>query len=275
MDDLRKLQLIQTETLEEIISICKKHNIKYFLLFGTLLGAVRHGGFIPWDDDLDIGILRNDYNRFVSILCEEISKEFFIHNQDTDPNYFAPFTRVRRNDTTFIPEAYRYTNFVNNGVWIDIFPIDEASAPDNITEKLRFNIYHKFWMALASYNALGKREKRGIKTNLVYRLSKCFSLRSILLHMDNLTVKKKGNYEYYTCYYSLYKVDRNYYPKSSFGEGVIHLFEGIPCNIPEDADKVLSILYGDYMKLPPEDQRVGHLPVQYDFSKVEPKNRKE
>lgn len=117
--DLDKLKLIELDILNETISVCKKLNIRYYVLGGTLLGAVRHKGFIPWDDDIDIGMLRSDYDVFVEKAPQYLSKHLFLQTHKTDPQFFHGFAKIRNSDTIFI-ETVCKTKKMNHGIYSTI-----------------------------------------------------------------------------------------------------------------------------------------------------------
>ena len=120
---LKKLQENQLEILNEIERICKKNNINFFLVGGTLLGAVRHKGYIPWDDDLDIGMMREDFIKFRNIVANDLDNKYFFDFYDTDKDYYLPFAKVRKNNTTFNEEISKdYDN--HKGIFVDIFPFE-------------------------------------------------------------------------------------------------------------------------------------------------------
>jgi len=112
MNDLRDIQLTQLEILLEFDRICKKHRIQYHLFAGTLLGAVRHKGFIPWDDDIDVCMLRSEYDRFLSVYTTELADAYFLQNSYTDPSYYNIFSRIRKNGTFFDQPTYTEFNFL-------------------------------------------------------------------------------------------------------------------------------------------------------------------
>ena len=127
---LRKVQLTELEILEKIDEICKKNNINYFLIGGTLLGDVRHKGFIPWDDDIDIGMLREDYEKFINVCLKNgaLGKDYYLHCNESDDDYFIPFIKVKKNNTTFAEKNIENIN-THKGIFLDIFPYDNVPKP--------------------------------------------------------------------------------------------------------------------------------------------------
>ena len=122
MKDLNTIHKNELIILKEIKRICQKYEITYYLSSGTLLGAIRHNGFIPWDDDIDIEMPLPDYNRFLKVCETELDKRFFLQNYKTDPNDHQAFTKVRMNNTTFMP-VHHTMHHIHHGFWIDIFPV--------------------------------------------------------------------------------------------------------------------------------------------------------
>ena len=136
MDEtLRKLQLIQLEMLKVVDNICSNHKIKYSLYAGTLLGAVRHKGFIPWDDDLDVCMPRKDYNRFIKICGQCLPKEYCLQNKENEPRFSQSFTKMRKKHTTFLQGGEPVSDY-HHGIFIDIFPIDRR--PKRIISRMFF-----------------------------------------------------------------------------------------------------------------------------------------
>lgn len=270
MDELRKLQLIEVGILKEINRICKKHSLQCFLHYGTLLGAIRHNGFIPWDDDMDLAMPRDDYDKFIEIAKEELGSEYFLHCIDTDDRYFPMFIRVRRNETTFIPDAYKNANLCHNGVWADIYPLNYAYSNTSVKEKVKFKFINRVLRPLAALRVMGLCGKTKVKSKVAYAVSKAFTTKGIacIFNWISGTCSAKKA-KYYVGLGNMNDMQKYYYPREYFGNGTIHDFEGVPCLIPADWDGVLRQIYGDYMQLPPEDQRVGHLPTIMDLSKVE------
>lgn len=132
---LRKVQLTQLEIAKEIRRVCEENGIRYYLAAGTFLGAVRHGGFIPWDDDMDIGMLREDYEKFCRIAPEKLKPEYTFQNWYTDPNYSLPFGKVLKRNTLYL-EGKKSRQLKENGFYVDIFPVDNVPQEKESREKL-------------------------------------------------------------------------------------------------------------------------------------------
>jgi len=124
-NNIEELRRNWLEIMDVIDVICKNNNIKYSLVGGTMLGAVRHGGFIPWDDDFDIGMLREDFNRFLEVSKKELNESYFLQTNDTDPEYSQAFAKIRKRETLFIESATEKLN-INHGIFIDVFPYDNV-----------------------------------------------------------------------------------------------------------------------------------------------------
>ena len=135
MDNLQlaKVHLVQLEIANEVKKICENYKIKYFLIAGTLLGAVRHRGFIPWDDDLDMGMLRKDYIKFLKIARKELDDKYYLESWKVASGYGLPFTKIRMNGTKYIERNSKDVN-CHLGIFIDIFPFD--NVPDNKVQRL-------------------------------------------------------------------------------------------------------------------------------------------
>lgn len=139
-EQLRKLQLTELELLVEFDRICRKNNIHYILGYGTLLGAVRHNGFIPWDDDVDVFLMRDEYNKFCEACKTDLNTEkFFLQNWETDKNFNSGYAKLRRNDTQYVRVGQERMKY-HNGIYIDIMVFDKVIDEVKMREKFKKSV---------------------------------------------------------------------------------------------------------------------------------------
>ena len=158
---LRQLQLVELKILLEIKRICELANINYFLIGGTLLGAVRHGGFIPWDDDIDIGMLRDDYNRFLDVFPQLSNKEYTLGTYNTDRGHVFSFGKIRLNGTQFREPRNEHI-LDNQGIYVDIFPYD--NTPDSKIVRR----FHHILLALLETTVTRKYRYRDVRPESIH-----------------------------------------------------------------------------------------------------------
>lgn len=262
---LQKLKNTELEILEEINRICKKNNINFFLIGGTLLGAVRHQGFIPWDDDLDIGMMRDDFIKFTNIVGKELNNKYFFDYFNTDKNYHLPFAKVRKNNTTFDEEASKKLDN-HKGIFVDIFPYDYTS--DNFK---RCFIKATIIQTLSDTVLVKKKiiKLPSCRHKVISLLFCVFSSHTILKFIDFLSRKFNGKKEEYThvvCFNSLINLKKDYFDSKDFFPLKKIKFENKMYNGLNDNDKFLTVQYGDYMKLPPAEERVNHTAINISFT---------
>ena len=251
---LKKLQSTELDILNEIDRICKKNNIKYFLIYGTLLGAVRHNGFIPWDDDIDIGMLQEDYIKFIEIASSELNDKYLLDCEKTNKNYYLPFTKVRNKLTSFEEKSNINYNG-NKGIWVDIFPFGYTKYKKiNTVMKLKFKVLGVLYGCLIEKNL--NLNNCGFKAKLVSKiLTKHFTLK--LINTLTLKSKKTNNLVLYNTPMIFDKND--FFPTNYLK------FESYNFSVPNNYNKILRELYGDYKKLPPVNQRQTHNPLKIVF----------
>ena len=269
---LKKLQSVQIEILDEIDRICKKYDIKYFLAGGSLLGAVRHKGFIPWDDDLDIAMLRDDYNKFIKACFEELDSKYFLDCHLTNPDTHLAFAKVRKNNTTFDEEAIANLD-VHKGIFVDIFPLDLEN--NNFKKCFIKGFFVRNMLETVFY----KRKIYDLKTcrhPLFVRFFSVFSCNSLLKLADKIATSYKGKKkECVVSYYGAYSIRKEFLDYDVLFPTKLVDFEGKKYPGVNNNDKYLTSLYGDYMQLPPKEKRVNHsaLFISFDEGKSKVINR--
>lgn len=259
---LKQLKECELEMLRSFKEICDKLGIKYYILGGTLLGAVRHKGFIPWDDDVDVFIPRKEYEIFLEKAQSLMPEKYFLQTHLTDENYPNNFAKMRDSSTTFIEKTCRHID-MNHGVYIDIFPLD--FYPDGIKGKI-FSIKKKLltWRINRAFDF----GKQSLKSKIAAFISTLVypSLKKAVLKREKLyggvteggrVINNSGAWE-----------EKEIVPASWCGEGVPLEFEGLSMRGPDKYDEWLTFVYGDYMALPPEEERVPHHFVEaFDIDK--------
>jgi len=246
---LRKAQMRMLEILIEVDKICKKHNIDYWLDFGTLLGAVRHGGFIPWDDDVDITIMRKDYKRLRKILQKELPEQFIFQDWTIDKFAFDNYGRVKDTKSLFDYPHFRFQKI--KGLFCDIFVAEKG-----ISIKIKKRIDFLFGRVFRTLNNYGYVTYNSVfKRRLVYACAICLApFVFSLVGIERLLAKCIKNdlliLSFGTNWYSE-RYEKDIFPLQEIA------FEGYKLYAPRNTDKYLKHLYGDYMQLPPEEKRLG------------------
>lgn len=244
---LRALQAVELDIFKAFSSACKKLNVKYYLVAGTLLGAVRHGGFIPWDDDIDVGMPREDYEKFLADGQKHLPDHLFLQHYTTDPAYPKTYAKIRNTNTAFIESPISHLE-MNHGVFIDIFPLDQHTSTN--TKKIKRTV------ADLRVSYAFKKEYYSKKVRLARLATKLFypTIKGALTSIDKLNGScKKSNY--ITNYCGIYG-DREIVPAEWYGEGKLLPFEDTTVIVPMEYDKILTKIYGDYMTPPPPEKRV-------------------
>lgn len=263
-DILRRLQLTEVEILKEVVRICKENKLQYFLIGGTLLGAIRHKGFIPWDDDLDIAMPRKDYEKILKLFETQLNSKYYLHSNKTDSRYWLPFVKVRKNETIFEEKSIRSIN-THKGIYIDIFPLDNANRQKSFIQDIQAKIVKRISNLVIQKRGLNVAEP-GLVTKIILNMLKPIKLQSLTKFQTKVMSYNGGNdSEYHINLGSNYNYIKQTIPKEKYYPPVKVEFEGDFYNAPNDWDFILKRIYGDYMKLPPIEKRITHNPTRIKF----------
>ena len=246
--------------MDEIHRICSDNKIAYYLSYGSLLGAVRHKGFIPWDDDLDIVMPRADFEQFISIARSHLKEPFKLLWINTDKNHVRLFAKIYNDKTLFKEDGY---DFLSYGIYVDIFPLDFSPCYSKFSEKKKREImflHNIIWHKIRNHKAIKYWPSRIIGLFLSNRsITKLTTRRSV-------EFAKRGK-THYVCFCTPYSIERETMPIEWFGKGKLSIFEDRYFFIPEQPEKILAHIYGEnYMELPPENKRKTHYPRKVVFS---------
>lgn len=254
---LRQAQLIMLRLLKVIDHICRDNNIEYWLDGGTLLGAIRHKGFIPWDDDIDIAMMRDDFKRFMQVVNDYLPEDMVMQTPESDPGYFKLATSYKVRDTKsfFLEEKEDGTEPYHLGVWVDIFVYDHL--PDSRQKRSIYKYFAKKIFKL-------KRAKHSVEKNYhgyyLYRFIAQFLSMEVLDKITNYFIVKSNTIYSELIGFGYDSSLKRIYEKEKFFPLIEVEFEGISFFAPNDYDYYLNETYGDYMQLPPlEEQEPKHL----------------
>ncbi len=256
--EMAAVHALQLEMLLLVDKLCRDYDLKYYLIFGSLLGAVRHGGFIPWDDDIDIGLLRSDYDQLADLLATEVDPQvYFFQTAENDGGITIPYAKLRCHNTLFEEWQTPPNALWQQGVFLDIFPLDAVPDEPGRAAAMRRQFLQAH-MGLR-YKLEGYRSDK-VLYNLAYKLLALPSVPTLLAKRHRALIAGAGE-----------KTDRVLaapaspadYESSYLGRAELEPacdldFCGHPVMVPHRAEVQLAYLFGDYMSLPPEEQRRGH-----------------
>lgn len=258
--ELRTVQRAQLDLLLELDRICKKNDIKYFLVGGSLIGAIRHKGFIPWDDDIDLGMLREDYEKFKDIVNMELDLDYAFFDWRNDPKSPHPFGKLKIKGSVYMEKEARKTG-MNNEIFIDIFPFDKAPDVKKLQkrQKMKVLLLRKILQLKLGWEL---QEGKGIRKRILYVCLKIIALfrpldkwkdvlNAELQRYSNTQSKKRVN----MC--GAYAYEKEMVPNEFLNKVIATDFEGYQVCIPEMYHEYLTKLYGDYMQLPPVEKRAN------------------
>ena len=269
-ETLNHLHDLELMILKDFIKICEENGLNYYMYAGSLLGTIRHKGFIPWDDDLDVAMFREDFEKFKKIFSSLNSSKYELLSNELNEDYFYYFAKLMLKDTRFEEEWIDQLNF-HIGINIDIFVLDDIS--DN-----KFSRKYQIWKSFLYNRLLIASNLKLDNLSFILKLisyilqgiSKLFRLTNSKIMKKSLKFLSKYSNKDSECVFDISATLKEYpliFKKSDFGEGVKVDFEDAKVNVPEKYDEILSNLYGDYMQLPPEEERYNHMAEHIDFGK--------
>ena len=248
----KKLWAVQLDLLDRLQKVCARHNLKYYACGGTLLGAVRHRGFIPWDDDIDIMMPRDDYDRLCRIASMEFQEPYFFQTEATDPGYLLRHAKIRNSNTAAIQRALsRYKCTFNQGIFIDIFPLDKL--PDDKNElEVYYDRMWELWGKVWKLHAYTYRNHRTtFLENLKCRFAQLFNMGARYnLEYEALARKYSGRacheWGIHATNLTARRTDRFVWNVADFDEVVMMPFEMLQLPVPVNYDAILKKSYGNW-----------------------------
>ncbi len=256
MKEIRELQEIEFSILLDVKKVCDENNITFFLGEGTMLGAIRHKGFIPWDDDIDLIMPRDQYEKFLKIAPEALGSRYEVQHPTTVENYWSPFIKIRLldHDTKFQQQHILHLS-KNNGPYIDIFPVEYSDKKDGLGVMLT-GFFVRFYRGMLSYK-LGIRKPPHFYGKLLKFISNFFSVERIHKGLSD-TIKPYGEpgKKYMITFLSYHPLKRQAAEAKDYEKALDWDFEGYKMPVPNGYDNILTTIYGDYMTPPPEDKRI-------------------
>lgn len=253
---MTKLQQAEFELLKIFVKICEKHNLTYFLVCGTALGAEKYSGFIPWDDDVDVGLPREEYERFLEIAPYELPNWCFLQNYKTDTGFPFLFTKLRNSNTTYIEKNVAHIH-MHHGVYIDIFPLDGYPTDVREQKKLRRKKKLLTWMQFCALRG-DTRPKVQIRNTIFRLLGYQHRTAKTMKKMEVLISRYSNDTSDVWCNHGNWQGELEYAPRWHYGQGSWRVFEGLPVRVPENTDAYLTQKYGDWRAELPVEAQIGH-----------------
>lgn len=270
---LHKVQALELSIFKDFIDVCEEFGLTYFALAGTGIGALRHKGFIPWDDDIDVGLPRKDYEKLLSVFEERFADKYTIGNAEHMKNYPLMTTRIMIKGTQFVEDSLKNID-CELGIFLDVYAFDNAPDDDRLMKKQAVKTW--FWskILILRHIVFPVLPYRGIKKKLAHGIC---GLAHVVLVVFRISPRFiYGRCKKYSTMYNDIETDRMAYfcdtspyinmisRKKSYPLMKLE-FEGMEINFQKDLDEQLRFIYGDYMQLPPVEKRKNHYPYILDF----------
>ena len=262
---MKRIWAVLLDMYLSFAEVCEKHNFRFFMIGGSLLGAIRHNGFIPWDDDLDVGMMREDYEKFIKIAQTEFREPLFFQSPYTDPDYFVSWVKIRNSSTTGISLLTNNRHF-NQGLYLDIFPIDYVNLENSQ------NDYQQIYICAKKLGAFMRRgskrlNERQKSDEIEYYTDEPLKEWELLQKIAS-NPQYKGSQYVANSVFTGYGLQKMIHPAIGYESTMKHKFEGIDAIIPCGYKDLLKIQFGDYMSFPPKgDRGMRHSDIIFDPDK--------
>lgn len=276
-ETLEKLQKIELSIFKDFKDVCEKNSLTYFGLAGTGIGALRHGGFIPWDDDIDVGLLRKDYDKMIEIFKRDFSEKYTIVNGDEFSNYPLMTTRIILNGSKFIETPLKNID-CPLGIFLDVYAFDCAAADEKARKKQAFGAWLFSKLLILKHIPFPVLPYRGIKKKVAHCITACgwaflnvfgFSHKWLYNKCKSISCKYNDTDTGFYGYFCDTAMFSNFFEKEDLFPVREETFEDTTMCFPKNLEKSLTNMFGDYMQLPPPEKRKNHYPHTLEFPKGE------
>lgn len=276
-ETLQKIQSIELSIFKDFKEVCDKNSIVFFGLAGTGIGALRHGGFIPWDDDIDVGLLRKDYDKIIEIFKRDFSDKYTIVNGDEFSNYPLMTTRIVLNGSKFIEEPLKNID-CPLGIFLDVYAFDCAAADEKKRKKQALGAWIFSKLLILKHIPFPVLPYTGIKKKIAHCITACawaflnvFCISHKWLYNKCKSISCRYNdtdtgFYGYFCDTAMFS---NFFEKEDLFPVREEKFEDTVMCFPKNLEKSLTTMFGDYMQLPPPEKRKNHYPHILEFPEEE------
>ncbi|MBO4217039.1 MAG: LicD family protein [Clostridia bacterium] len=250
---MNRLQQIEFNILKEFVSVCERYGLKYWLVCGSALGAVKYGGFIPWDDDIDVALPRKDYERLLAVADEAFGEGLFLQNFGSEPEFPFIYSKLIDTRTTYV-EAARSAFNIKQCVFIDVFPLDGYPRK----RKRLFELKKAFYVRLMSSAFAGKSRAKALLTFPLKAAAKAVGMKRLVRGYSRLVSSNPLEDSGLWCNFGNSRLKVEYAPRSQYGDGTRASFESLSVVVPENYDAYLTQKYGKWREDLPESEKKGH-----------------
>jgi len=271
---LQKLHRLELGILDDFMRVCEENHLTWWAFGGTGIGAVRHQGFIPWDDDIDVAMMREDLEKLTAIYQEKMSDKYQVLNTDLFPSYPVPLTQITLKDSIFVEESLKHVKDVPLGIFLDVYAFDHVAMDPAAAKRQAWSTW--FWgkMMILTSVPFPMLAFRGVKKKLIHAVTAAVWALLRLFHVSPAVFyrrlkKTAGRYNQQPAKQFAYFNDTSPFTNTYTEEELFPLralpFEGRQVLFPHELEKTLEVLYGDYMQLPPPEKRKNHFPARLKF----------